>query len=142
MSARSILVATLGESWPVIPEAYSFCNPDRLDLWKSAEPSLREDIQVARERHQVRPVDEIWIVTTCGATTAASLQQAQGWLDLLADRSPDPVPILRAWRSAGIEDPSSYEQCLLMRDLIFRVVLLATEYVTPQGQLLLSLAGG
>lgn len=142
MSAHSVLVATLGESWPVIPEAYSFCNPDRLDLWQSAEPSLREEIRIARGRHQLRPVDEIWIVTTCGATTAASLRQVEAWLEHLGKRSPHPVPVLRTWRSAGIEDPSSYEQCLLMRDLIFRVVLLATEYVTPQGQLLLSLAGG
>ncbi|GAB4251922.1 MAG: hypothetical protein Kow00109_27550 [Acidobacteriota bacterium] len=139
--ADSILVSTLGLSWAVVPEAYSFTSPNRLDLWRQAEASFRREMAAVRRRYGLEPVSEIWIATTSGAETENSVQRLVKWRETLERETKQPGPRLRIWRTAGVEDLSSYEECLRMRDLIFRVVLRATE-AAAGAKVFLSLAGG
>jgi adenosine deaminase len=108
-------------------------------LW--AEASDVEHIRQVRDGHDIRPIDEIWIVTTEGSKTSDSLARIWRWKLALIEASKR-APILRAWRTQGVEELSSYDECAKMRDLIYRVVLLAHKQAGKDGHVLLSLAGG
>ncbi len=128
--ARAILVATLGGSWGVIPEAYGFTNPQRLPLYR--EHPERETIQAARQRHRIPPVSEIHVITTAGAPGKASLRQ---WAAKIG------VPLKLCW-PAGVEDLNGQREAAWMAELIHRMVLAAHYRTGVGGRVVLSLAGG
>ncbi len=128
--ARAILVATLGGSWGVIPEAYGFTNPERLPLYR--EHPEREAIHAARWRHRIPTVSEIHVITTAGAPGKESLRQ---WAAGLG------VPLKLCW-PAGVEDLDGQCEAAWMAELIHRVVLAAQNRAGKGGQVVLSLAGG
>jgi len=132
---RNILLCTLGASWAVIPEIFGWLAPDMLDLY--AHHPRRAALDALREAHNLRSPDELWICTTEGAQTQASLALLHAWWQRLGT----PLP-LRVWTAAGTDQLATQAECEHIRELTLRVVLLATEQLGTGGQLVLSLAGG
>ena len=131
---KNILLCTLGASWAVIPEILGWLAPQVLDLY--AHHPQRAALDALRAQHQLQAPDELWICTTQGEQTQASLTGLQTWWQLLGA----PVP-LRIWAAAGTDQLASQAECSHIRELILRATLLANEQVQG-GQLVLSLAGG
>ncbi|MEO6319733.1 MAG: CRISPR-associated ring nuclease [Polaromonas sp.] len=134
-SAKNILLCTLGASWAVIPEIFGWLAPQTLDLY--AHHPQRAVLDALRARHQLQPPEELWICTTEGAQTQASLLLLNDWWQHLGA----PLP-LRVWSAAGTDQLATQAECEHIRELTLRVVLLATEQLGAGGQLVLSLAGG
>jgi len=132
---RNILLCTLGASWAVIPEIFGWLAPGTLDLY--AHHPQRVALDALREAHNLLSPDELWICTTEGAQTQASLTLLHDWWQRLGV----PLP-LRVWTAAGTDQLATQAECEHIRELTLRVVLLATEQLGTDGQLVLSLAGG
>ncbi len=107
---------------------------------------MRHESAHAKPRtvHHLKPPDELWVCTTEGSQTQASL----AWLNEWWQRLGAPVP-LRIWTAAGTDQLATQAECDHIRELTLRVVLLATEHARTNqtggvgaGQLVLSLAGG
>lgn len=133
--AKNILLCTLGASWAVIPEILGWLAPNVLDLY--AHHPHRAALDALRQQHQLQAPTELWVCTTEGAQTAASLASLHTWWQLLGQ----PMP-LRIWAAAGTDQLASQAECAHMRELILRTTLLAAEHTQHGGQLVLSLAGG
>jgi adenosine deaminase len=131
---KNILLCTLGASWAVIPEILGWLAPNVLDLY--AHHPKRPALDQLRAQHQLQAPDELWICTTQGAQTQASLAALSHWWQLLGA----PMP-LRIWAAAGTDQLANQAECEHIRELILRTTLLASEQV-GSGQLVLSLAGG
>ena len=87
---KNILLCTLGASWAVIPEVYAFLAPKQLPLYQH-HPQLAA-LEKLRLDYQLQAPDEIWVCTTQGEQTQASLIKLQNWIKC----SPQP-PVLRIW---------------------------------------------
>lgn len=131
----NILVCTLGASWAVIPEVLAFVDPDFLPLYAS-HPE-RERLLALRREQGLRAPDEIWVVTTEGRKTVASLDSLARWWGRLGNVRP-----LRVWQAAGTDELAGEKECGFIRELTLRVVLKAHDCCGESGQVLLSLAGG
>lgn len=130
-----ILVATLGASWPVIPEVLAFTNPRTVSLL--ARSSRVEGLSSVRARYGIRPVSEVWVVTTAGAAADKALGELRKWSEEV------PTIQLRWWQLADVADLASEEEIGAMAELIHRVVFRARwETRRHGGPLYLSLAGG
>jgi adenosine deaminase len=148
----NILVASIGLSWQVLPKILGFTNPQALDLYRF-HPSIDRIAQL-RVEFGIRPVDEIWVVTTKGKENQ-QLVLFQKWHSLLepADRSVSELkewqgivdafalPALKIFQISGTDDLMSETECCIMKEAILRIVLHAAEYAAG-GQLLVSAAGG
>ncbi|HXF47491.1 MAG TPA: CRISPR-associated ring nuclease [Burkholderiaceae bacterium] len=130
----NLLVCTLGASWAVVPEVFGFLAPALLDLY--AHHPQREALAALRAQHTLAAPDELWIVTTEGEQTAASLARLRTWWRQLGA----PLP-LRVWSAAGTDQLATQAECDHIRELTLRVVMCAAERCRD-GQLVLSLAGG
>lgn len=131
----NILLCTLGSSWAVVPEILGWLAPNVLDLY--AHHPRRAELDALRQQHQLKTPDELWICTTQGAQTQASLAGLHAWWQLLGQ----PMP-LRIWAAKGTDQLASQPECDHMREMILRATLLAAEHCQHGGQLVLSLAGG
>ncbi|MDO8320516.1 CRISPR-associated ring nuclease [Rhodoferax sp.] len=131
---KNILLCTLGSSWAVIPEIMGWLAPDVLDLY--AHHPQRAALDAVRRQHGLKAPDELWVCTTEGAQTQASLAYLTTWWRQLGQVLP-----LRVWTAAGTDQLASQPECDHIRELTMRVTLLASEQVRG-GQLVLSLAGG
>lgn len=129
-----ILLCTLGASWAVIPEAYALLAPENLPLYRH-HPD-RASLDHIRADYGLEPPEELWVCTTQGQKTREGIATLTAWRECLAR-----PPLLRVWQAAGSDELASHEECRHMRELIFRVALLASEH-SRGGQLVLSLAGG
>ena len=132
----NILITTFGATWQIVPELLGFTNPGLVDLYAN-HPQL-EDIERSRRAASIRPVDEIWLITTKGSRTDASVASVFQWLEHLAGLT---IPCFRVWQVADTEDLASEAECRRMAECIFRLVLHASERA-GNGRLLISLAGG
>ncbi|PIQ53634.1 MAG: adenosine deaminase [Comamonadaceae bacterium CG12_big_fil_rev_8_21_14_0_65_59_15] len=133
--APTLLLCTLGASWAVIAEIFGWLAPGVLDLY--AHHPRRAELDALRAAHGLRAPDELWVCSTEGAQTAASLALLDDWWGKLGR----PLP-LRIWTAAGTDQLATQAECDAMRELTLRVVLLASERCAHGGQLILSLAGG
>jgi len=131
----TLLLCTLGASWAVIAEIFGWLASDVLDLY--AHHPRRAELDALRAAHGLRAPGELWVCTTEGAQTAASLRLLNDWWALIGQ----PMP-LRVWTAAGTDQLASQTECDAMRELTLRVTLLAAERCAGGGQLILSLAGG
>lgn len=131
---RNILVCTVGASWAVVPEVLGFVAPDLLPLY-SLHPQA-QTLERSRRQHGVRAPDELWLITSAGQQAEQSLASIRQWWEMLGN----PIP-LRIWVAEQTDQLATPQECLRIRELTFRVVLLARERCAG-GQLLLSLAGG
>lgn len=132
----NILLTTFGASWQIVPELVAFTNPGLVDLFRYHPQVAR--IQESRKAFDIRPVDEVWIVTTKGDKTLQAVTRLKEWHESLY---PLPNINIRIWQVAGTEELASEKECMIMQEAILRIVLAATEAV-GNGQLILSLAGG
>jgi adenosine deaminase len=133
--AHAILVCTLGASWAVIPEILGFVAPEILPLF-DRHPS-RERLAKLRRDWNLPIPEEIWVVTTEGEKTTASLRQLAEWWKIIRH----PMP-LRVWQAAGTNELAGEEECARIRELTLRLVLRAGEEAGGVEQVMLSLAGG
>ena len=108
-------------------------NPDFLDLY-ALHPDLNK-IEEARFTYNIKPVDELWMITTRGERTGNSIETFRQWYDLLNKSN---RPKVRIWQLAGVEDLASEEECCQMKECIYRVVLCALDYA-KNGQLIISI---
>ena len=131
----NLLVCTLGASWAVVPEVFGFVAPATLDLY--AHHPEQQRLDALREEHGLNPPDEVWLCTTGGVQTERSLARVREWWHLIGA----PIP-LRTWIAEGTDQLASQSECEHLRELTCRVVLHASERLSPTGQLILSLAGG
>lgn len=131
----NVLVCTLGASWAVVPEVFGFLAPNLLDLY--AHHPRRSQIDELRREYALEQPDEVWICSTEGPQTLASLERLTTWWQL----SGAPMP-LRIWTAQGTDQLATQAECDHIRELTLRVVLRASECVRRRGQLVLSLAGG
>lgn len=130
----NILLCTLGASWAVIPEAYAFLAPERLPLYHNHPEQAQ--LLALKDRYQLQPPDEIWVCTTQGKQTQASLHLLQKWIDSLSQ-----PPGLRIWQAAQTDQLATQQECAAIRELIVRACLQAHDHANG-GQVVLSLAGG
>ncbi len=130
----NILLCTLGATWAVVPEVFGFVAPKLLDLYGNSPEAGR--LTALREQYTLEAPNELWICTTEGQKTQASIAQLRDWWCLLGD----PLP-LRIWTAAGTDQLATQTECDHLRELTLRLVLLASEHCQG-GQLILSLAGG
>ncbi|MDT8380465.1 MAG: CRISPR-associated ring nuclease [Desulfotignum sp.] len=127
---KTILLATLGTTWAVVPELIGFTNPGDFDLYQ-CHPEKTE-IDATRREFSVPRVTDIWVVTT--AAMDASVQALEAWhRQILPNIGLSVIPCI------GVDDLTSADDCKLMADLIFRAVLHASRQAD---NLLISLAGG
>ena len=129
----AILLCTLGASWAVVAEVFGWLAPDVVDLY--AHHPQHTELAALRRQYELPRPDELWICTTEGEQTHASLTQLRHWWRLLGE----PLP-LRVWTAAGTDQLASQHECAHIRELTLRVTLLASE--RSAGRLVLSLAGG
>ncbi len=130
----TILLCTLGASWAVIPEIYGFAAPSRLPLY--ARHPRRAELEALRRDLAAKEPEELWLVTSRSERTREALEQLRAWWDALGAPG-----ALRTWIAAGTDALASPQEIRALRELLFRVTLLARERARPGG-LLLSLAGG
>lgn len=130
----SILITTLGHSWQLILELVGFTNPDDYGFYKYH--SGFEKINNIRTINKIKPVKEIWVISTDDKRTINSIKTAKGWLNENVKKIKMKSFILK-----GISDLTKDEHCRQMGNLIYQVVLAGKKYVNG-GQLLLSLSGG
>ncbi len=131
----NILAATLG-TWQLVPEIIGFTNPGVVDLYRN-HPEAGA-ISSERLKTDIQPVDQIWLVTTCGSFAMESLESLLRWYEFL-DRHI--APELYVWKVAGTRNLSTAGECRLMSEAIFRMVWSAANTLEG-GRLVLSLAGG
>lgn len=131
----NILLCTLGASWAVIPEIFGWLAPDKLPLYAHHPDCMRLD--EVRHTHALRSPDELWICTTEGDKTIASLDKLRAWWALIDA----PIP-LRIWTAAGTDQLATQAECDHVRELTLRSVMAASERIGSSGQLVVSLAGG
>jgi len=58
----NILLCTLGQTWAVIPEAFGLLDPVRCPIYRDHPGHTA--IEDLRRKHELRPVDELWVCTT------------------------------------------------------------------------------
>lgn len=137
--STNILVTTLGTSWPIVPELFALTNPEMLDLY--ANSPRRDEVEALRRRLQLRPVGELWVVTTAQEPLEGNVSDLRRWWQTLHNGQPN-RPQLRIWLAEGAADLASQRACEVMADLILRVVMHARASVGVDGALYLSVAGG
>ncbi|AGX86945.1 adenosine deaminase [Candidatus Symbiobacter mobilis CR] len=114
---------------------FGWLAPAMLDLY--AQHPAKQSLDAIRSRYGLAAPSELWICTTQGAQTLASLDRLRAWWEGLGRPCP-----LRIWCAQGTDQLATQRECDHIRELTFRVTLLASHQCGRQGQLLLSLAGG
>jgi len=135
-----ILIATLGSTWMVIPEAYAslyFDNPvlknhgqikrinrvrnECLSNGKNKSPGLNKN-------------HELWVITSGDETATKGIKQIQQWWKAINNQN-----CLRIFQAIGSGKVTTDNELSELRELTFRVVLQATEIAN---RVVMSLAGG
>ena len=131
---KNILVTSFGMSWGIIPELLGFTNPNTYNFYKNHH--RHEKIRELRIKHDIQPVNEIWIATTNGSRVSQELEALDNWAKKINN-----LPTIHKFSYSNLIELDTIDEIAPMADLIFRVVLKAKEY-SNGGKLYLSLAGG
>ncbi|MDY0132212.1 MAG: CRISPR-associated ring nuclease [Desulforegulaceae bacterium] len=131
----NILLTTFGISWQIIPEIIGFTNPETINLYKNHKDIL--EIEEKRKKHNIKNINEIWMVGTGGQKTLNSLKTIVEWYDKLSKNKPG----LKIWLVKNADDLTSEYEFRQMAETIHRITLLAYEK-TKDKSLFLSLTGG
>ncbi len=126
----NILVTTMGTTWAVVPELLAFTNPEQLPLY--ANHPRAADFAAWRTEYDIQPVAEVWVITTNGQRVLAERAKLEIWADLVGFK-------VTQYSDPRLLELGTVEECRLMSDLVYRVVLAARE---SADHLYLSLAGG
>lgn len=132
----NILVTTLGGTWQIMPELMGLTNPDLLDLFKHHPRA--EKIEQERKKYGISPVDELWMVTTCGGITEKGLKKALDWYERVDKKK---RPLLRIWQVSDTDNLATEDECRRMCEAIHTIVFNA-RHCSENGKLYLSLTGG
>jgi len=132
----NILVTTMGASWQILPELMGFTNPGLVDLF--CNHFDKQKMEQAKRAWGIEPVDEVWIISSCGSQSEKSIQEMSGWYDSL---NPGKRPCLRIWKVKDTDSLSSEYECRKMAEAIHMIVCSAFNY-SEKGKLMLSLTGG
>ncbi|MCX7659420.1 MAG: CRISPR-associated ring nuclease [Caldimonas manganoxidans] len=136
----TILVASLGASWEVVPEILGWLAPQWVDVY--AHHPQREALQEQRERWGLEAPQQVWILTTQGQSANDSVGRLCEWWDALIEQLPlQARPELRLWCAAQTDALASTEECRRWREMALRAVLAAHAQACG-GKVVLSLAGG
>ena len=127
----NILVTTMGTTWQVVPELLGFTNPE---LGYYAHHKENQQIDDLRRDYDIQPVSEVWVISTDGRPTSGAIKRLLSW-----HTNHGGSVKLGVYQLEGVEELAAVEECRLMADHIYRVVLAASEQA---GRLYLSLAGG
>ena len=127
---KNRLVITMGMTWQVVPELLGFTNSD---LPYYDNHSKKKLISKLRKEHKIKSIDEVWVVTTGGDRTQASVNALNSWSELYPNLK------IKVFRLLKVDELATVEECQFMADYIYRVVLHASENCE---NLYLSLAGG
>ncbi len=124
---RRVLVATLGGTWAVIPEAVAMLCPERVPLYREAgfDEAGGEVAGMG-----LPAVDEVWAVGTAASAGRAG-EALRAWGEAAG------VPV-RLWWPDGMGDIASRDDAARMAELIHRIVWHAAAEAPP----VLCLAGG
>lgn len=120
----STLVATLGQTWQVVPEIAAAIAPQRCALYRDRPQGFEFEVE------SVEP-DDLWIIAS--GDSAQQRNRIRNW-NLALQRPFN----LRFYLASDTGSVSSRQEILHLRELIHRVVLHASE----RGTLWCSLAGG
>ena len=124
----NILVTTLGASWQILPEIVGWINPDNYDFFNG-----NSEVTNLREKHNIQPVDEFWVVTT---TNQKDFEKLKEWHEHWN-------VTVKIFICEGVDDFTSEAIIRKFRSFLFRVVMNASNLVdTANGKLYLSLTGG
>ncbi|MFZ5952058.1 MAG: CRISPR-associated ring nuclease [Candidatus Rifleibacteriota bacterium] len=116
MRRKALLLGTLGGSWAIIPELLGFTNPDDISLF--AHRDDLDEISLAFPK-----IDEIWLATTLGHVAKNGIDKLRRWQSLIGSGSPP----IRIWAPLGIADLTTQQETDLMREMIWRLALMASE---------------
>ena len=131
---KNILVATYGTTWYLVLELLGFTNPDEFRLYANhPEKTL---IDSFRKEYGIRPIDEIWLITTSSDNALDAFHTYKQWhIGHL------PKIGLHIIYCDGMNEIRTIDDCSAIRDLIYRTVLAAHTYANG-GQVTLSMIGG
>ena len=131
---KNILVATYGTTWYLVLELLGFTNPDDFHLYANhPEKTL---IDSFRKDYNIRPVDEVWLITTSNNSALDTCRTYQQWHCEHLPRIDFHIVFCE-----GMNEIRTIEDCSAMRDLIYRTVMAAHSYANG-GQVTLSMIGG
>lgn len=133
---KNIILTTMGTTWQILPELYGFTNPAALDLYRH-HPE-RDRVEQLRTEYGVAPVEEFWVVTTGGSRIDKVIGKLISWH---TNVHPGLRPVLRIWRLKDVNDLVDARECGRMREVIFRLALMAADACGDNGPLF-SLTGG
>ena len=129
----SILIATLGASWQVIPEIVALIRPDACPLYQR-HPNQQQLDALRRQCGVLEsPCTALWVITSSSPKTTAGVQAIQSWAALLDQHLP-----ITFFVAEGTDTVTSEQELHALQELVFRVVLKASE----QDAVVCSLAGG
>ncbi len=120
----NLLITTLGTSWQIIPELFSVTNPEQFDFFCGSKESVE-----LREKFNLKPIDECWIITTQGQR---EMKKLENWAKFWEIR-------LKVFVCNNVDSFGNQDEIMRMRSLIYRIVLKGTETADI---LYLSLSGG
>jgi len=132
----NILVTTFGGTWAILPEILSFFQYPDIDIFKNN--TFISNFKDELYNLGIDKIDSLWIIHTDNDKTYQAFNLFEKWCEKIANPY---IPEIKKISVKGLSDLKSYEDCLYMRELIFRSVLKASEY-KGEGKLILSLAGG
>lgn len=124
----NILVTTFGTSWQIIPELFGFTNPDDFSFFEKNK--ICKD---TAKKYSIEKIDELWLLSP--ENNEAAVQQVLDWAKAY------PVKIKRII-CEGVNEFKTEDEILAMRSCIYAAVAEASNLVTEEGFLYLSLTGG
>lgn len=131
---KNILVSTYGTTWHLMPELLGLTNPTDLPFYSAHPCSV--DILALRAEYSLDMVSEIWMIITAGAIPQEIYRTYKAW----HQKHFPHISVHSIW-SRDLEDLRTREDCLHMRDLIFKTVLAAHD-ASAGGKVVLSMVGG
>jgi adenosine deaminase len=130
----NLLLATLGASWAVVPEVAAAMAPSKCKLY-DLHPAQAQLAEIRKEcgLNAQDEITQLWIITSSSHRTLQGVENIKAWNATLS------IPlVLRFFIASETDDVATSEELAILRELIFRVVLLANE----TGNTICSLAGG
>jgi len=133
--SKNIAIITMGQVWSIAVEFYSFLDPVHSKFYENHK--LKDKIEEERNKACLKPTTEFWILTTCGPKPTLAMKNIIRWWEIIGKPAE-----LYIFQCEGTDDLSTPDECLQMREMIYRCVLRASEECAPSGQLVICLAGG
>lgn len=133
--SKSILITTFGQTWSIIPEIIEFCIEPTLSIFQNNQK--QKEFYDELNSLDIKQIDELWAITTINEITQNAINKINTWK---SNRNHN-IDI-KYISLSNLPDLTSEDDCLLMSELIFRVLLKSYEERKKGGKIIISLAGG